>query len=224
MPTDTKVCKRTTGAAAAVQAKHGDSCFANQVDPNPMCLTSFGDDSTGPSTLPCSRNDALVDTVAAARKSCLSPLEMRTSTAAGVLLPVGTASTATRTTFDQPPLCFCPNEEINLRTSIQYAMDYSRFWKMKVSQTKLMQTMMFDPGGSKGCLHACPFLGTWRALLCGEVLVLERLVAIWSVFLQKEGLGISFLGMRCKQLVCIAVDRCFLRSQAGEYAMPGCGS
>ena len=73
---------------------------------------------------------------------------------------------------------------------------------------------MFDPGGFNGHLRACPFLGTWRALLRGEVLVLERLVAIWSVFLQ-EVLRISISGVRYKQLVRIAVDRRFLRSQAG---------
>ena len=28
---------------------------------------------------------------------------------------------------------------------------------------------MFDPGGSQGRLRTCPFLGSWRALLCGEV-------------------------------------------------------
>ena len=28
---------------------------------------------------------------------------------------------------------------------------------------------MFDPGDSTGNLRACPFLETWRALLCGEV-------------------------------------------------------
>ena len=90
---------------------------------------------------------------------------------------------------------------------------------MKVLQTESMQTLMFDPGGLKGRLRACPFLGTWRALLCGEVLVLERLVAIWSVFRQKKDLGISFSGVRYKQLVRIAVDRCFLRSQAGLNAV-----
>ena len=78
---------------------------------------------------------------------------------------------------------------------------------------------MLDPGGFKGRSRACPFLGTWRALLCGEVLVLERMAAIWSVFLQKNGLGISFSGMKYKQLVRIAVDRCFLRSQA-DLNMP----
>ena len=29
-------------AATVVQAKHGDSCSSNRVDPDPMCLTSFG--------------------------------------------------------------------------------------------------------------------------------------------------------------------------------------
>ena len=29
--------------------------------------------------------------------------------------------------------------------------------------------MTFDPGGSQGRLRACQLLGTWRALLCGEV-------------------------------------------------------
>ena len=28
---------------------------------------------------------------------------------------------------------------------------------------------MFDPDGSQGRFRGCPFLGTWRALLCGEV-------------------------------------------------------
>ena len=37
--------------ALAVQAKHGDSSSANQVDPDPMCLTSFGHDFTGPPAL-----------------------------------------------------------------------------------------------------------------------------------------------------------------------------
>ena len=32
-----------------------------------------------------------------------------------------------------------------------------------------MQNRTFDPGGSQGRLRACPILGTWRALLCGEV-------------------------------------------------------
>ena len=91
MPSDTKTRKRTEGDAAAVQGKLGDSCSANQSDPDPMCLTCFEDDCTGPPALPCSRDDALVDTGAAAPKSCLSPLETCTPSAASFLLPAGTA-------------------------------------------------------------------------------------------------------------------------------------
>ena len=108
VPADKKTRERTEGAAAAVQAKHGDSCPAKRVQAGPMSSTSFGDDFTGPPTLPYSRDDALVDNDAVAPKSCLSLLEIRTPTAAGGLLPPGTTSTATRTTFDQPPLWFCP--------------------------------------------------------------------------------------------------------------------
>ena len=132
VPSDTKTRKRTEGAAAAVQAKHGDSCSANQVAIDPMCLTSFGDDSTGPPAIPCSRIDALVGNGAVAPNSCLSPVEMRTLKAAGGLLPAGAVSIATRTTFDQPPLWFCPTEDINFRTPNQYAMNYSSFSKMNV--------------------------------------------------------------------------------------------
>ena len=54
-PADTKTRKRTEGAATIVQAMHGDSCSANRVDPEPMCSTSFGNNSTGPPEPPCSR-------------------------------------------------------------------------------------------------------------------------------------------------------------------------
>ena len=132
VPSDKKTRERTEGAAAAVQAKHGDSCSEKRVQDGSTSSTSFDDNVIEPPALPCSRDDALIDNDVAAPKSCLSLLEMRTPTAAGGLLPAGTASTTTRTTFDQPPLWFCPTEEINSRTSNQYAMDYSSFWKMKV--------------------------------------------------------------------------------------------
>ena len=73
---------------------------------------------------------------------------------------------------------------------------------------------MFDSGGSTGRLCVCPFLGTWHALLCGE-LVRQGAGYGWSVFWKNEDLGISFSLVGYKQLVRIAVDRCFLRSQAG---------
>ena len=40
----------------------------------------------------------------------------------------------------------------------------------RVVETKSMQNRMFDPGGSQGHPRACPFLGSWRALVCGEVI------------------------------------------------------
>ena len=127
VPSDSKTCERVEGTAAAVQAEHGDSCSANQVNPDLMCLISFSDDSTRPPTLLCSRDDALVGNGAAAPKSYLSPLHIGTPKAAGGLLLAIIASTATRTTFDQPPLWFCPAEKNNMRTSKQYAMDCNIF-------------------------------------------------------------------------------------------------
>ena len=125
---DTKTHERMEGAATSVQAMYGDSCSANRVDPNSMmCSTSFGDDCTGPPALPCLREDALVDNGAAAPKSCLSPLEMRSPIAACGLLPAGETSAATKTTFDHPTLWFCLTVETNLRTSILYVLPFSSF-------------------------------------------------------------------------------------------------
>ena len=101
---NTKTRERTEGAATAIQAMHGDSCSANRVDPDPMRSTSFGDDCTKPPALPCSGKNILVDNGAAAPKSCLPPLEMRTTAATGGLFPTGKTSTATKTAFNQPPL------------------------------------------------------------------------------------------------------------------------
>ena len=176
-PADTKSCERTKGAAKAVQAMHGDSCSANRVDPDPMCSTSFDDDCTGPPALPCSREDALVDNGAAAPKSCLSFLEMRSPTAGCGLLLIGKTSTATKTTIDRPTLWFCLTEETNLKTSILNVLYFSSFgcinnqqapfWP-RIIETKSGQNRMFDPGSAQGRLRACPFLGTWRVLFCGE--------------------------------------------------------
>ena len=66
---------------------HGDSCFADRVDPDPMCSTSYGDDCTGPPAPLCPRENAMVDNSAAAPKSCLPSFEVRSPTAAGGLLP-----------------------------------------------------------------------------------------------------------------------------------------
>ena len=101
MPSDPKTRDRMEDVVAD-RGISRDSSSANQVDPNQMCLTSFGDDFTGPPTLPCSRDDALVDNGAVAPKPCLSPVEMRTRTAAAGLLHAGTASTTMKTIFPRP--------------------------------------------------------------------------------------------------------------------------
>ena len=173
-PSDTKTRERTEGSAKAVQAMHGDSLSANRVDLDPECSASFGVKAEPPA-LPC-RDDVSVEHGAAAQKSCLSPLEMRTTTATGGLFPSpDKISTATRTTFNQPTTRFYSTEETNSRRgTIQYTLYYSTFWRNKllaapswqrVIEIKSGQNMIFDPGGSKGRLRACPFLGMWRALL-----------------------------------------------------------
>ena len=126
----TKTRKRTEGAAAAERVVREDNSSA-EVDPNPICLASIGEDYTGPPAHPCTRDNALVDNGAAAPKPCLSPVEMRTLTAAGGLLSASKASTATRIAYCQPRLWFCPTEETNSeRTSFQYASYYNSFWRV----------------------------------------------------------------------------------------------
>ena len=133
---DKKTRKHMGGAAAAVQAKHGDRCSAKRLQVGPTSSTNFGVKAE-PSAL-LRWDDVLVNKGTAAPKPCLSPVEILMRTVAGGLLLAGTASTATRITCHQPPLWPCPPEEMNLRTSNQYVTNYSRFWKMKVLQMKSM--------------------------------------------------------------------------------------
>ena len=170
---NTKTRERTEGAATAVQAMRGDSFSARRVEHGPNAnSTSFGM-MAEPPALPC-RDDVVVKSDDAAPKSRLSSLEMRSSTAAGVLVPTGeaskptdTSSTATETNFNQPPLHFYTTEETdpeanlketNLRTSTSYASyDSSVFqgnnlpaapYCRRVVGTKFSQNITFDPSGS----------------------------------------------------------------------------
>ena len=132
---DTNTRKRTEDAAED-RAKHGNKSSFAQVDHVPMCLTSFGDDSTEPPTLPL-RDDALVNKGAVAPKPCRSLVEMRTLTTAGGLLPAGTASMATRTIFHQPSLWnFCPTDEMNLRTTSNPIRHVQQFLKSLRNKNK----------------------------------------------------------------------------------------
>ena len=139
-----------------------------------------------PPALPC-RDDVLVEGGNAAPESCLPSLEMRSPTAAGGLIPTCEASTATQTTSNEPLLRFYATEEMNPEDdsnektswpSVPSASYDSRsFWRLfaapycyRVVETISKQNRTFDSGGSQGHLRACPVLGPWRALVCGEVI------------------------------------------------------
>ena len=161
------------GAAIAVQAMRGDSCTTEQnVQDGPKTSSTFGVET-----------EPLVEDDATAPKSCLPSLEMRTTTATGGLVPTGNTFTTTKTNFNQSPLRFCSTEETDLeaickKTSTPYvSYDSSSLWRLlaapycrKVVETKSRQNRTCDPGGSQGHLRVCPFLGSWRALVCGEVI------------------------------------------------------
>ena len=187
-PANTKTQERTEGAATAVQAMRGDSCTAEQkVQDGPKTSITFGVEAEPPD-LPC-RENVLVEDDATALEPWLPSLEMRSPTAAAGLLPPGEASTATRTTSNEPLLRFYSTEEMNpeedskienLLTSTPYASyDSSVFQKSNLSaapycrrvvETKSRQNRTFDSGGSQGHLRACPFSGSWCSLVCSEVI------------------------------------------------------
>ena len=168
----TRTRERVEGAATAAQAMRGDCSSARQVEPGPTNSTSFGMKAEPPALIPC-WDVSVVECGAAAFKSCLPSMEMRTSTAAGGVVPTGDASEAPETTLNEPPLRFCLTEEADLKaenswTSIPSASyDSSSVFQernlsattycRRVVDTKSGLNRTFDPGGSRGHLHACPF-------------------------------------------------------------------
>ena len=182
---NTKTRERTEGAATAVQTMHGDSCTtAQNIQDGPKTSITFGMEAEPPD-LPC-REDVLIEDGATTPKSCLPSLDMRSPTAAGGLVPTGEASTSKKTNYNQSPLRFCSTKETNLeasckKTSIPSASyDSSSIFQernlsatpycRRVVDTESRQNGTFYPGGSQGHLRACPLLGSWRALVCGEVI------------------------------------------------------
>ena len=81
---DTKTRERTEGAAKVVQAMHGDNFSTKRIRDGPKSSTTF-DEKVEPPALPC-RDGVVVENGATAPKSCLSLLEVRTTTAAGWLI------------------------------------------------------------------------------------------------------------------------------------------
>ena len=178
---NTKTRERTEGAAQAIQAMDGYSVTPTRVDPGPKTNSaSFGVKAES-SALP-RRKDVLVENSAAAPKSCLPFLEMRKATTAGDLLYTGEISTATKTTFNKSPLRLYSTGETNSKetnswTSVPPAWYDISLRKLhavsscrRAIEAKSIQNRTFDPSGSRDRLRVCQFLGTWRALLCGEVM------------------------------------------------------
>ena len=178
-PANTKTRERTEGATTAVQSMRGDSFSARRVEAGPKTYsTSFGM-MAEPPDLPF-RDDVLVENGDVSPKSCLPPLGMRTTTAAGGFLPTGETSTATKTTFNKSPLRLYATEEANskernLWTSAAPAWyDDSSFRRNKllaapscrrVIEIKSRQNRTFDPDGSQGRLRACRFGNVARVVL-----------------------------------------------------------
>ena len=119
-PANTKTRECTEGAATAAQAMRGDSFSARRVEPGPKINSTSVGMMAESSALPC-RDDVLVENGDASPKSCLRSFKMRSSTAAGGLVPAGKTSTATETTFNEPLLQFYSTEEVNCKkTSTPY--------------------------------------------------------------------------------------------------------
>ena len=176
----------------------GDSFSARRVDPGPKTKSISFDMKVEPAALPC-RDNVVVEDCTVAPKSCLPSLEMRSPTAAGGLLPSGKTSTATKTTFHKSPLLLYATEEGNSKTRNLWTStppawyDDSSFRRSKlfsapscqrVIETISRQNRTFDPGGSQGRLRACPFMGTWHALICGEVMRVGAAGWNYNVFLR----------------------------------------
>ena len=193
----TKTRERTEGAATAAHAMRGDCFSAGWVEPGPKTKsTSFGMEAEPPA-LPF-RDDTVVEGGDAAPESSLPSLEMRPSTAAGGLVPTGEASTATRTTSNEPLLRFYATEEMNseddskdinrekdskenqIWTSVPPAWYDNSFWKLlpapsglRVLETKPMENRTLDPGGSQGHLRAGPYLDRGACWFVARLYVME---------------------------------------------------
>ena len=113
---DIKTRKRTEDAEAH-RAKYGDNSSTKRVDAGPTSSTSLGMKAEPP-VLPL-RDDALVNKDAAVPKPCLSDVEMLTLTAAGSVLPAGTAKTEMKTTCSRQLPSWTPGEETKKKAAGQ---------------------------------------------------------------------------------------------------------
>ena len=180
---NTKTRERTEGAATAVQAMHGDSCTAQKVQDRPKTSISFGVEVELPD-LPC-RDDVLVEGDDAAPKSCLPSLEMRSSIAAGGLVPTGKnlhsyGDHLQRATSSV--LCDRGDKFEDKKIMNFNSIRLVRQQILEITCCPLLPASYRDNTDakydvqSKLCSRSSPdlpFLGSWRALLCGEVIRAE---------------------------------------------------
>ena len=174
---NTKICQFTEAAATSVQAMHGDDFSASRVDPGPRTgSTTFGGKAEPPA-LP-RRDDVLVENGAAAPNSCLPSLKMRSPTAAVGLLPTGEAAIATMTPYNQPLLRLYSTKEMDSKkTKLRTRILSSRMTAVSCllpplaggSSTLNQEKIGCSILAVQGRPRACPFPGSWRASLCGEV-------------------------------------------------------
>ena len=115
--------------------------------------------------LPC-RDGVFVDKGVEAPDPCLSPVEMRTLKPPVAYFPP--VQPPQEDHLSPAPSLVLPNRRDELSDIDPIRHVLQQFLKIKILETKTRQTLVFDPDGSTGRLHACPFLGGWRALLCGE--------------------------------------------------------
>ena len=196
---NTKTCERTEGTAKAVQVKHRDSCTARRVQDGPKISTCFNVRAEPP-TLPF-KDDVVVENGAAAPKSLLSLLKMRTTTAAGGLLPTGKISAASETTFNKPALQLYSTEETNsketnLWISIPSASYDTSFRRNKVLAASSSQRVVETKSGQNRTLDSAvlkvvstPAHFWERSARCFVVrlCVLEQLVTICNIFWRIDG-------------------------------------
>ena len=138
---------------------------------------------------------------------------MRTSTSAvGGLMSAGTASTTRRTIFPLLPLSWSLRETMKTEkyssktTEIRTYIMYSSYWHGKAIETELRRTLVFDPSGCSGRLHACPFLGGRYALPRGGFIWNAEMVSEAGSFLLDGGLQHHF--PREGQAIWYAVRHC----------------
>ena len=166
VPTDKKTCKRAEDTAAD-QAKHGDSCSAKRVDAGPTSSTSFGMTAKTP-VLP-RRDTVLVNKGVEALMPHLPPMEVRCYHPP----PVANCLPAQPLQRWGPsfPDCFFLGASVKRSRNEPAGQPAPPPYWTRVIQTKPRHTLVFGSGGFTDLLRACPFLGRWRALLCGEVFV-----------------------------------------------------